>query len=255
MSFVNNDGDRATLDREGAEHGEKLKASLVALYPELLGPNLLHTPRFQMSLRRWRKMAPTRSRNAIPESLCFAISAILDRRRLREYSLYNRTLLSTYLRPSALLLVMTLDVLAAPLAIAELAPFSAIIVAPEDREERTKTGTYDQTVLFDDSRDVELGSELIRLRDLRSELAGLDEADDVGELPLFDVQPAKFLEEWRSAVPFLQCDALCHTPYQNRHGGPSRDLQLRLRTLPEVQRRGHWQSATSLLRRPVSTAS
>ena len=71
------------VDGEGAEHGEKLKASLVALYPELLGPNLLHTPRFQRSLRGWRKMAPTRSRNAILESLCFTISAILDRRGLR----------------------------------------------------------------------------------------------------------------------------------------------------------------------------
>ena len=101
-------------------------------------------------------------------------------------------------------------------------------------------------MLVDYSRDAGLGSELIRLRDLRRELAGLDEADDVGELPLFDVQPAKFLEEWRSAVSFLQCDLLCHTPYQNRHGGPSRDIQLRLRTLLEVQRCGHWQSATSL---------
>ena len=87
---------------------------------------------------------------------------------------------------------------------------------------------------------------MIRPRDLRRELAGLFGADDVGELPLFVVQPAKFLEEWRSAVSFLWCNSLCHTPCQNRHGGPSRDIQLRLRTLLEVQRRGHWQSATSL---------
>ena len=39
---------------------------------------------------------------------------------------------------------------------------------------------------------------------------------------------------------------MCRTPYQNRHGGPSRDIQLRLRGLLDVQRRGHWQSATSL---------
>jgi len=65
-------------------------------------------------------------------------------------------------------------------------------------------------------------------------------------LPLFDVRPAQFLEEWREAVCFLKCESICHTPYQNRHGGPSRDIQLRLRGLLEVQRRGHWQSATSL---------
>ena len=39
---------------------------------------------------------------------------------------------------------------------------------------------------------------------------------------------------------------LSTTLYQCRHGGPSRDIQLRLRDLAEVQRRGHWQAASSL---------
>ena len=108
-------------------------------------------------------MAPTRSRQAIPESLMFATSAILHRRGFRLYSLYNRALFSSYLRPSALLLVMTLDLLEAPPAISEMAPFSAIIVAPDDHDERTKTGTFNQTVLLDDKRDSGLGRELVDL--------------------------------------------------------------------------------------------
>ena len=191
-------------------------------------------------------MAPTRSRQAIPKSLMFATSAILHRRGFRLYSLYSRALFSSYLRPSALLLVMTLDLLEAPPAISEMAPFPAIIVAPEDRDERTKTGTFDQTVLLDDKRDSGLGRELVELRDERRATACLTADADGGELPLFDVRPAQFLEEWREAVCFLKCESICHTPYQNRHGGPSRDIQLRLRGLLEVQRRGHLQSATSL---------
>ena len=141
---------------------------------------------------------------------------------------------------------MCLDLLDAPSAVSDLAPYPAIIVAPEEREERTKTGTFDQTVLLDDSRDSTLGPDLLRHRDARRRAAGVSEGDDDGSLPLFGVQPARFLEEWRSAVSFLQCDSIALTPYQNRHGGPSRDIQLRLRGLFEVQRRGHWQSPTSL---------
>ena len=63
-----------------------------------------------------------------------------------------------------MLLVMTLDLLEAPPAISEMAPFPAIIVVPEDRDERTKTGTFDQTVLLDDKRDGGLGRELVELR-------------------------------------------------------------------------------------------
>ena len=228
------------------EAGEKLKAALQALYPELLGPSLIHVPRFLRSLRGWRRMAPTRSRNAIPDLLMFAICAILLRRGHPEMALFNRALFSTYLRPSALLNVMCLDLLDAPSAVSDLAPYPAIIVAPEEREERTKTGTYDQTVILDDARDTMLGPDLLRHREARRRWAVISEEEDDGSLPLFGVQPAKFLVEWRSAVHFLQCDAIAHTPYQNRHGGPSRDIQLRLRSLLEVQRRGHWQSPTSL---------
>ena len=39
---------------------------------------------------------------------------------------------------------------------------------------------------------------------------------------------------------------MCQTPYQNRHGGPSRDIQMKLRCLAEVQKRGHWKSPASL---------
>ena len=83
--------------------------------------------------------------------------------RLWLYSLYSRALFSSYRRPSALLLVMTLDLLEAPPTISEMASFPAIIVAPEDRDERTKTGTFDQTVLLDDKRDSGLGRELVEL--------------------------------------------------------------------------------------------
>ena len=94
----------------------------------------------------------------------FAICAILFCRGIPEYGLFSRTLYSTYLHPGALLLIMCLDLLDAPAAISGMAPYPAIIVAPEEREERTKAGTFDQSVLLDDSRGSTLGPDFASSR-------------------------------------------------------------------------------------------
>ena len=234
------------LDGEGSEHGEKLRASLMAMCPEWVGHQMCHVPRFMRSLRGWKRAAPGQSRTAIPESVCYAIAGVLLRRGHKEMSLFNRALFSTYLRPSALLGIMTLDVLDPPPVVAQMSLHPAIIVSPEEREARTKTGHFDLTVVLDDVRDLKLGVELCALRDARLRSRGLTTGSDPGDLPLFSFKAREFGEAWSAAVAHLGVGETCTTPYQNRHGGPSRDIQLRLRDLLEVQKRGHWKAAVSL---------
>ena len=45
---------------------------------------------------------------------------------------------------------------------------------------------------------------------------------------------------WRAAAKHLKVGELSITPCQSRHGGPSRDIQVKSRTLAEAQKRGHW---------------
>ena len=87
---------------------------------------------------------------------------------------------------------------------------------------------------------------LCRQRDRRLAVAGVAPDMDVGAVPLFGFRAREFLDAWTSAVVHLKVTELCDTPYQCRHGGPSRDIQLKLRPLEAVQRRGHWKSAQSL---------
>lgn len=51
---------------------------------------------------------------------------------------------------------------------------------------------------------------------------------------------------WRDAVQMLGIEDLCKSPYQNRHGGASRDHLRKLRTIAEIQRRGRWASDQSM---------
>jgi len=43
----------------------------------------------------------------------------------------------------------------------------------------------------------------------------------------------------------LEVSDIAVSPYQNRHGGASRDHLLKLRSIPSIQRRGRWATDTS----------
>ena len=51
---------------------------------------------------------------------------------------------------------------------------------------------------------------------------------------------AKYLQVWRLCAEALGIQDLAVSPYQNRHGGASRDHLLKLRSVQAIQRRGRW---------------
>ena len=101
-------------------------------------------------------------------------------------------------------------------------------------------------VILDDVRDPQLGAELCQLRDLQLARICVAADADVGEVPLWSFPAQEFSNAWRAVVERLKLAVLCSTPCQCRHGGPSRDIQMKLRSLEELQKRGHWKAQSSL---------
>ena len=160
-------------------------------------------------------------------------------------ALFNRALFSTYLRPSGLMAIMTLDVIDAPPEVSHLKLCPALIVSPGEREARTTTRGFDMTLILD-MWDPQLGAELCQLRNLQLARVGVAADADVGEVTLWSFQAQEFSNPRRAVVDHLKLAVLCSTPYQCRHGGPSRDIQMKSRSLEEVQKRGHWKAQSSL---------
>ena len=101
------------------------------------------------------------------------------------------------------------------------------------------------TVILDDARDPQLGAELCQLRDVQLARVGVAADADVGEVPLWSFRAQEFSNAWKAVVDHLKLVSLCSTPYQCRHGGPSRDIQMKLRSMEEVQKRGHCNAQSS----------
>lgn len=55
----------------------------------------------------------------------------------------------------------------------------------------------------------------------------------------------KFLQKWRACVQILEVQDVAHSPYQNRHGGASRDMLLKLRSVQAINQRGRWATDVS----------
>ena len=60
------------------------------------------------------------------------------------------------------------------------------------------------------------------------------------EASMWDFSAKQYLQVWRDAVTVLGVEDLAKSPYQNRHGGASRDSLLKLRSVASIQRRGRW---------------
>ena len=244
--------DWAFLGGEKAEHGEKLKAALAALFPLLMPPGKLVHPLFDRALRGWRRMAPTFARTGYPEGVSYAISGQLMQMGKFSEALLNTLCFSTYLRPSSALGLRTCDLIPPPPGGGTAAVMRwTLLVSPTEREEATKTGDFDMAVVLDDTREPELGRMLqAQAQQMRARHHGVahpsSELDDDGSIQMWEFTARSYVASWREAVAALGLQQVCTTPYQARHGGPSRDIQSRLRTEAEVAARGWWKTAASV---------
>jgi hypothetical protein len=222
------------LDGNGHDAGEKLKAALEFERPEASRHGDLKLPRFRRAMKGWRKMAPSQTRLPMIEFIKGAISAVMLDRGWKEMALYNEVSFSTYARPGELIRVQVADVVSRN----KDYDHDVIILSPFERQEGSKTGIYDEVLILDDLRMTCLGPLVVELAKEKERKYGAD-------CPLWGFNSSQYLKVWRACVRSLDVENLAQSPYQNRHGGASRDHLLRLRSVPAIQRRGRWAADAS----------
>lgn len=222
------------LNGESQDAGSRLKAALEYHRPEAAREGMLNLPRFRRSLKGWRKMAPNQTRLPMVEYIKSSISGIMLCQGWKEMALFNELSFSTYARPGELLKMRVCDVVPKKNA----GDHPLVILAPFERGESSKTGIYDEVLILEDTRASFLGP-------IVCSLAKQKELQEGPEVSMWGFNARKYLQIWRACVGALDVASLATSPYQNRHGGASRDHLMRLRSVQEIQRRGRWACDTS----------
>ena len=221
-------------------------AALESNHVNYLRGEPLPLARFRRSLKGWRRMAPVQTRLPLPEPAVWAMAGLMLAQGHKEAALIVLAMFSTYCRPSEILGLRTVDVVAPVDTPDKSFREVVIILGPFERGETTKAGLFDETVVIDDEAMPFLGSLLIEQRGLRRRTAGVSAEDDDGSLHLWSLGGGGFLTVWKATTLALGLQDFVTTPYQCRHGGASRDHRRKLRSLLEIQHRGRWASSSSL---------
>ena len=106
----------------------------------------------------------------------------------------------------------------------------------------TKSGEYDDTVVFGDAASKRAG------RALAADVLARLKKETRGTKHVFPFSIGLVEQTFSEAVKSCGLVALRCTPHCCRHGGPSADYATRHRTLSEIRRRGRWKSELSLRR-------
>jgi hypothetical protein len=233
--------DAKYLDGADNGFGEKLKAAVMWRWTEEYGKGgSCGAPRFALAQRGLRKAAPTMGRWPMPEEGAAAIAAgfcllghnDMGFKSIADFSTYNRPSETFALRPED---VMQVTCSATPHACLILAPFANHTMGETPKP--TKGGDNDQTVILDDKR-------MPWVEDLY--IARADDRAAKQEISMWSFKPGEFRKEWLRACELLGVQNLHLEAYQNRHGGISRDLALRMRTEAEVVSRARWSTMSQL---------
>ena len=182
----------------------------------------------------------------MPEPAMFAMTGAMLARHHTEAALINVLSFSCYLRPSESLGVMTMDLVEAAPEYGDMMGTPVLILAPFERQKPTKTGVFDQVVLLNDTAILNLNDAIFWWKKNALLRNGFTVASDPGHVRMWDLHPAEYLKQWKLAAADCNLSQIAESPYQNRHGGASRDRARRLRTPEEVQRRGRWAASSSM---------
>ena len=150
----------------------------------------------------------------------------------RSMALFNELTFSTYARPGETLKLKAADFVEKNPKLAAH-PYSVLVLAPVERVESSKTGVFDEVLILDDQRVPWMESVMKKHVQERFR-------DQGPEASMWSFNAKQYLQVWRDAVSVLGVGNLAKSPYQNRHGGASRDSLLKLRSVASIQRRGRW---------------
>ena len=148
-----------------------------------------------------------------------------------EMGVYVMLMLCAYLRPGEGLKLRCGDLIAPT---PERPDCWSLLLFPQERGDRSKTGALDDSILLDTPWCRWMGAALQMVAQGSSEAA------------VFSFDYVAFVKVFKKTSELLGLRDL--VPYQARHSGPSIDRSRQLRSLDEISRRGRWQSAKSVQR-------
>lgn len=138
---------------------------------------------------------------------------------------------SSYAQPSELLRMRVFNLVRPSPGITRSC---SLLLSPEERPERSKTGEFDVSISLDSPW----------LQPWSHRYFEQLKASHPEEA-LWDFSYAEYGSEFAKAAKHLGLEI---TPYQTRHSGPSIDRSRKLRSQAEVQKRGQWKAQSSVAR-------
>ena len=135
-----------------------------------------------------------------------------------------------YLRPSENMSIKREDLVRPEPGMSQ---YWSMLIYPEERPERSKTGTKDNALLWD-VRELEWFSKVFEV--LKEGPPG----------PIWPFRYDELTREFNAVCKELGLTKV--VPYQLRHSGPSGDRLKRWRTNTEIQKRGRWAQESSVAR-------
>ena len=225
--------DHMYMEGHPAYIGEQLYAALQDSYTCLNAAGSVKLPEMYRTRQAWRRQAPGRSRAPLALTQVMLIVDWLLSQRQVEMALWILVCFTTYYRPSEVFSLKVGDLLRPTARL----PNYALQLHPGEGGVSSKARIFDDGVPLDSPMMKWLPSALIKVLRLRSR-----KPDE----PMFQFTYQELLNQFKEA-----CGALRFSDpslYRLRHGGASHDAASRLRSIPEIKRRGRWASDASVRR-------
>ena len=225
-------------DREESQaKASRVLAALLWAQPVIRGPIKRAFPLAAQTVAGWRRLHPGESKPPIPWLLAVSLAVWMAETGEPRAALLLVLCFLTYCRPSEGLLLTWGQVLE-PMADAPgVLGCVTIVLNPQALGQPSKTGLFDTNVVLDLPSHLEFALCLVALK------RGRSPAERV--CPLSYPQLLRLMHHGAAA---LRSKALRPTPHGLRHGGASHDRACGYRGLLEIQARGAWKAASSMMR-------
>jgi hypothetical protein len=194
-------------------------------------------PLAKACLKGWKNMEPGVSRDPCPWEVALLLMQWLIEAGEIFMAVAVAISFDTYIRPGVLVCLRRENLLRPAKLVNGAYSAWGIVLSPAASNTFTKVGEQDDSL--------RVGTlHRMWVADLVKKLWARTAPDAL----LFGFTLGKFETTFKRATIALNLQALQLVPHSLRHGGPSTDIYLGLRTLAEVQRRGFWKSADSVRR-------
>lgn len=211
---------------------DRLIAAVLHNYPDYGRNGSRNLPRVWRAIKGFRKLCPGKSRLAYPLAVWCAIATRMKQLGRLRMALFLVVAISSYARPSELLRLRVFSLVRPSHGVTSS---WALLLSPEERPERSKTGDYDVSIALDSPWLTSWSGPLFKIL-----------KENHPEEELWDFDYSEYTKIFRKVTKELGIEQV--TPYQTRHSGPSIDRARGYRTQSEVQKRGQWKAVKSVMR-------